>query len=575
MFRVLGRYIWQHKWLYLVLLLTIVVYDLTLLVPTQVIQGLVDQMTAGQLTQTSLWRDLTLLVGAAVLNYVSAYFWFYKLFQSASSFRFELQGRAFRKLLTMRTAFYEAFRSGDMMTRFTTDVDSLRQMLGYGLMIVVYGGGMIAFILPAMFLISWRISLLACLPLVAMGFGIQLIAKKQDKLVDENREAVAELNNEVLEVVEGVRVARAYSKKAVQSQAFAQRTQNLRQVANRTVAYQALYGPLTTMLIGLSTMLILWLGAKELAAGRLSLGQVMALQLYMVSLVEPMWMMSDIIYVYQTGKTSFAKIEELLETGDKMEAEGQLELVSPEVYVFRDYSFSYPQSDRLTLDGINWTLKRGQTVGIVGKTGSGKTTLIRQFLRQYPLGDGSLTIDGRPVTAYQRASLESQLGYVPQEHILFSKSVRDNLLMGQPAASAEDLERALETAVFAQDVAQMSQGLETLIGEKGVSISGGQKQRLSIARAFLRQPELLILDDSLSAVDAKTEQAIISHIQEERAGKTTLIVAHRLSAVHHADWVLVMDEGRIVQEGRPEDLLAQGGWYADQYNRQQGQEDSQ
>lgn len=575
MFRVLGRYIWQHKGLYLVLLLTIIVYDLTLLVPTQVIQGLVDQMTTGQLTQASLWRDLVFLVGAAVLNYVSAYFWFYKLFQSASNFRFELQGRAFRKLLTMRTAFYEAFRSGDMMTRFTTDVDSLRQMLGYGLMIVVYGGGMIAFILPAMFLISWRISLLACLPLVAMGVGIQLIAKKQDKLVDENREAVAELNNEVLEVVEGVRVARAYSKKAVQSQAFAQRTQNLRQVANRTVAYQALYGPLTTMLIGLSTMLILWSGAKELAAGRLSLGQVMALQLYMVSLVEPMWMMSDIIYVYQTGKTSFAKIEELLETGDKMEAEGQLELASPEVYDFRDYSFSYPQSDRLTLDGINWTLKRGQTVGIVGKTGSGKTTLIRQFLRQYPLGDGSLTIDGRPVTAYRRASLESQLGYVPQEHILFSKSVRDNLLMGQPAASAEDLERALETAVFAQDVAQMSQGLETLIGEKGVSISGGQKQRLSIARAFLRQPELLILDDSLSAVDAKTEQAIISHIQEERAGKTTLIVAHRLSAVHHADWVLVMDEGRIVQEGRPEDLLAQGGWYADQYNRQQGQEDSQ
>lgn len=574
MFRVLGRYVWQHKWLYLWLLVAIIVYDVTLLVPTQTIQGLVDQMAVGQLTQASLVRDLLILVGAAVLNYGSAYFWFYKLFATASDFRFGLQEEAFRKLLTMRTPFYEAFRSGDMMTRFTTDMDGLRNMLGFGLMALVYGGGMIAFILPTMVLMSWRISLLAFLPLVAMAVAIYHIAGRQDQLIEENREAVAGLNNEVLEVVEGVRVARAYSKKAVQEAAFAQRTQDLRQVATKTAALQSLYNPLSTILIGLSTIIILWLGAKELAAGRLSLGQVMALQLYTVSLIEPMWMISDVILTYQTGKTSFAKIKELLETSDGLEEEGQLTVSTPEVYAFDNYTFSYPQSDRLALDGINWTLTKGQTVGIVGKTGAGKTTLIRQFLRQYPLGGGRFTLNGRPVTDYRIRDLEAQLGYVPQEHTLFSKSVKANLLVGKPEATAEELDQALATAVFDQDVAQMSQGLETLIGEKGVSISGGQKQRLSIARAFLRQPEVLILDDSLSAVDAKTEQAIIDHIQAERAGKTTVIVAHRLSAVHHADWVLVMDEGRIVQEGRPDDLLAQGGWYADQYNRQQGQEDN-
>lgn len=572
MFRLLGRYVWERKWLYAVIVVALVVYDLTLLVPTQIIQGLVDKLGSQNLTQAGLWTDLALLLGAASLNYLSAYLWYYKLFGASTGFKFSLQQAAFRKLLAMRTAFYDRFRSGDILTRFTTDVDGLETLLGYGLMVVVYAGGMVAFILPAMMLLSWWISFLALIPLLVMTGVIYVVAGRQEALIDRNRDAVAALNNEVLEVVEGVRVTRAYSKKAVQGQAFAQGTKDLRQIGDQMMAYQAIYQPLSTAMIGLSTALILWLGGQEMATGSMSLGQVLALQLYMLSLIEPLWMFSDIILVYQTGKTSFEKLQELLDAGDDMEADGFLTVSSPTSYAFKDYSFTYPNADRPSLTGINWTLKKGQTVGIVGKTGSGKTTLIRQFLRQYPLGQGSLTIDGQSITGYARKSLEALLGYVPQEHILFSRSVRENILLGQPAASPADLERALETAAFSQDVAMMSQGLDTLIGEKGVSISGGQKQRLSIARAFLRQPELLILDDSLSAVDAKTEQAIISHIQAERAGQTTLIVAHRLSAVHHADWVLVMDEGRIVQEGRPDDLLAQGGWYADQYYRQQGEE---
>lgn len=572
MFRLLGRYVWERKWLYAVIVVALVVYDLTLLVPTQIIQGLVDKLGSQNLTQAGLWTDLALLLGAATVNYLSAYLWHYRLFGASIGFKFSLQQAAFRKLLAMRTAFYDRFRSGDILTRFTTDVDGLETLLGYGLMVVVYAGGMVAFILPAMLLLSWRISLLALLPLLVMTGVIYVVSGRQEALIDRNRDAVAALNNEVLEVVEGVRVTRAYSKKAVQGQAFAQGTKDLRQIGDQMMAYQAIYQPLSTAMIGLSTALILWLGGREMAAGSMSMGQVLALQLYMLSLIEPLWMFSDIILIYQMGKTSFEKLQELLDAGDDMEADGFLTVSSPATYAFKDYSFAYPNADRPSLTGINWTLKMGQTVGIVGKTGSGKTTLIRQFLRQYPLGQGGLTVDGQPITSYARKSLEALLGYVPQEHILFSRSVRDNVLLGQPAASPADLERALETAAFSQDVAMMSQGLDTLIGEKGVSISGGQKQRLSIARAFLRQPELLILDDSLSAVDAKTEQAIISHIQAERAGQTTLIVAHRLSAVHHADWVLVMDEGRIVQEGRPDDLLAQGGWYADQYNRQQGEE---
>ncbi|HEM5297217.1 TPA: ABC transporter ATP-binding protein, partial [Streptococcus suis] len=213
-----------------------------------------------------------------------------------------------------------------------------------------------------------------------------------------------------------------------------------------------------------------------------------------------------------------------------------------------------------------------QTVGIVGKTGSGKTTLVRQFLRQYPIGQGNFFINHQSVLDFKRSSIEEKIGYVPQEHILFSRSVGENIALGKVASSSEEIEQAIATAAFSQDLKRMTDGLDTMIGERGVSISGGQKQRISIARAFLREPDLLILDDSLSAVDARTERQIIQNIQKERAGKTNVIVTHRLSAVNHADWVLVLDEGRIVEEGHPADLLAQRGWYYEQYQRQQSQE---
>ncbi|HEM5153282.1 TPA: ABC transporter ATP-binding protein, partial [Streptococcus suis] len=487
-------------------------------------------------------------------------------------FKFDMQQRAFKKMVTMRTPFYEKFRSGDVMTRFSTDVDGLMEMVGYGLMIVVYSGGMLAFIIPTMLLIDWKISFLAILPMIFMAVAFFFIGRKQDLAIDANREAVAQLNNEVLEVVEGIRVTRAYSKKAAQKAQFQGRTKELADGGDRITSLQSLYNPLATVGLGLSTILVLVLGAGAVKSGQLSLGQVIALQLYVSSLLEPFWTLADFILVYQTGKTSFEKLQELIETGDDLEVDGSVEIAELDSISFKNYSFSYPQSDRPSLQEINWTLKAGQTVGIVGKTGSGKTSLVRQLLRQYPVGKGEFLVNYQSVLDFKRSSLEQKIGYVPQEHILFSKSVGENIAFGKRDSSLEEIEAAIATAAFSQDLERMSHGLDTMIGERGVSISGGQKQRISIARAFLREPDLLILDDSLSAVDARTERQIIQNIQKERAGKTNVIVTHRLSAVNHADWVLVLDEGSIIEEGRPEDLLAQEGWYYEQYQRQQSQE---
>ena len=571
MFALVLDYVRKNKWTYLLVAVSLIVYDATLVIPTQVVQRLVDAITKQSLTEAGLFSTIGFLILATLVNYGSAFIWHLKLFQQSIHFKFDMQQRAFHKLVAMRTPFYEKFRSGDMMTRFSTDVEMLQDMVGYGLMIILYAGGMIAFVIPVMFLISWEISLVGMIPIVIMTFGTYKVSQPLETKVDEARDAISELSNEVLETVEGIRVIRAYSKKDQLSSRFAKKTAALSARWNDIARYRALYMPMYSLMLGLSTVLILGSGLYFMEAGQVSLGQVVALQLYVVSLVEPFAMLSDFILVYQTGKTSFGKLQELIETGDDMEEDGRKDLDHLREIRLEDYSFSYAQASQPSLKDISLTLKAGQTLGLVGKTGAGKTSLVRQFLRQYPVGEGTFTINGRPITDYSRKSLEALIGYVPQEHVLFSRTVWENIAMGKVQADQEEIKQAIATAAFEEDVERMADGLDTTIGERGVSISGGQKQRISIARAFIREPELLILDDSLSAVDARTERQIIQNIQQERAGKTNIIVTHRLSAVHHADWVLVLDEGRIIEEGTPDQLLAQEGWYYQQYQRQQAQ----
>ena len=571
LFALVLDYVRKNKWTYLLVAVSLIVYDATLVIPTQVVQRLVDAITKQSLTEAGLMATIGFLLLATLVNYGSAFIWHLKLFQQSIHFKFDMQQRAFHKLVAMRTPFYEKFRSGDMMTRFSTDVEMLQDMVGYGLMIILYAGGMIAFVIPVMFLISWEISLVGMIPIVIMTYGTYKVSQPLETKVDEARDAISELSNEVLETVEGIRVIRAYSKKDQLSSRFAKKTAALSARWNDIARYRALYMPMYSLMLGLSTVLILGSGLYFMEAGRVSLGQVVALQLYVVSLVEPFAMLSDFILVYQTGKTSFGKLQELIETGDDMEEDGRKDLDHLREICLEDYSFSYAQASQPSLKDISLTVKAGQTLGIVGKTGAGKTSLVRQFLRQYPVGEGTFTINGRPITDYSRKSLEALMGYVPQEHVLFSRTVWENIAMGKVQADQEEIKQAIATAAFEEDVERMADGLDTTIGERGVSISGGQKQRISIARAFIREPELLILDDSLSAVDARTERQIIQNIQQERAEKTNIIVTHRLSAVHHADWVLVLDEGRIIEEGTPDQLLAQEGWYYQQYQRQQAQ----
>lgn len=569
MLKEIWNYIIQRKWLYIAILILLFVEYGFSVVPTKVTQTIINQISNNTLTQTNLNFQLILILVTAILTYIAGFFWVKWLFSARAHYELELKRKLFHKLSSMRIPFYDKFRSGDMMTRFTSDIASLSELLGYGTMSFLYSIGTVIIIIPQMFMISWWISLLGMIPLVILGIIVYYIGKKQDDMVEANREAVSALSNEVLEVVEGIRVTRAYGNSRLGATRFAEKTDQLRQRADNIMVYQALYGRAANVFLALSTVIILGLGGLVMSQGQMQIGDIVALQMYSWILLDPMWMLSDLILVYKTGELSFKKINEIIETGDDLEADGSIELKELNSLELVDYSFKYANSDYEGLSHVNLKLEKGQTLGIVGKTGSGKTTFVRQLLRQYPVGEGQLLINGLPIENYQRHSIEQQIGYVPQEHVLFSRSVADNIKVGKKDASQKELDIAVAVAAFTQDLERMANGYDTLVGEKGVSVSGGQKQRISIARAMIKQPNLLILDDSLSAVDAKTERIIIENIQTLRQGKMNIIITHRLSAVNHADWVIVLEGGRIVEEGTPQELVQQKGWYAEQYYKQQ------
>lgn len=575
MLAAMWQFIKRYPMTYLIILLSIVANYILWVIPTRVTQAIIDAMADHSLTGQSLALFIGIILVVSVAQYTSEYLWMSRLFSQSAFYIKEVKLNLYQKIISMRIQFFEKFRSGDMMTRFTSDVKVIEEFMGYGIMSFMLSAGTYFIIIPIMLSISWKVTLLSIIPSSLIILPFIFLTRKQDEAVTQQRDAVAALSNEVLEVIEGIRVTRAYGNKQEASQGFRAKTRDLASKADRIMYYQAAFGRLSITIMSLTAALVIGVGGLEMAAGHLTLGQIIALQLYSVSLAEPLWSLTDLVVIYQDAKVSHGKIQELLQEGDDMDNHGRQPLRDLEEIALADYSFRYQGAHQDSLSHINLRLKKGQTLGIVGKTGSGKTTLVRQFLRQYPVGQGDFQVNDRPISDYIRHDIESLIGYVPQEHLLFSRSVRENILFGKPTASQKQVDVAVAIAAFSQDLERMSDGYDTLIGEKGVAISGGQKQRISIARAMIKEPELLILDDALSAVDARTERIIIENIQTLRAGKTNIITSHRLSAVEHADWIIVLDQGRIVEEGRAADLMALGGWYAEQAWRQRLSEENE
>lgn len=574
MFDVLSKLSWFFKqyWKqYTIAIVLLIIASGLEVIPPYLLGSIIDILTAGTMTTAILTKYLLIFAAIIVGGYVLNFVWQFRLFEGAINLEKMLRRNLMQHFLRMTPTFYEKNRTGDLMARATNDLNAVSLTAGFGIMTLIDSTIYMGCIIFAMgYMISWKLTFFAMLPVPVMAILIQYLGKIVHERYMKAQDAFGELNDSVLESVAGVRVVRAYVQEKKDEANFAAMSEVVYEKNMHTAKINALFGPITKVGTGISYVVALGYGAHLVSTEAMSLGQLVTFTVYLGLAVWPIFAIGELINVMQQGNASLDRVQETLRyKADVQNSATPQAVATPNAIGFNELSFQYPMSHVKNLERISLSLKKGQTLGIVGKTGAGKTTFLRQLLREYPIGEGQLSIDGIDITAQTKEQLLDWIGYVPQDHVLFSRTIRENILFGKEDATEEELKQAIHAAYFEKDLAHLPMGLETLVGEKGVSLSGGQKQRVSIARALIKDPEILILDDSLSAVDAKTEAKIIENIQHERQDRTTIITTHRLSGIQHADIIIVLDEGQIVEQGTHEQLLSQQGWYKEQFDRQQ------
>jgi ATP-binding cassette, subfamily B, multidrug efflux pump len=579
MFSIFKKLSWFFKenWKrYTVAIFLLTVVGILDVIPPKLVGDAIDDIQLGTMSWDAVGNYLWLLGGITIVSYGMTYVWLYQLFGGAFLLERKMRSNFMGHLLKMTPTFFEKNRTGDLMARATNDLKAISVTAGFGVLTLIDSSVFMLTILLTMgFMISWKLTIAAILPLPIMALLMKIYGARIHKRFTEAQDAFGDLNDKVLESVAGVRVIRAYVQERADENRFAHMTEDVYKKNIEVAKIDSLFDPTIKVLVGLSYLIGLGYGAYLVFHQSITLGQLVSFNVYLGMLIWPMFAIGELINIMQRGNASLDRVQETLDyVQDVRDPELAKSIGVPEQVAFKEVEFQYPSSQVKNLSNIEVTIKSGQTFGVVGKTGSGKTTFIKQLLREYPSGKGTLSIAGVPIEDLTLEQVRSWIGYVPQDHVLFSRTVKENILFGRHDADKEALEKAIELADFKKDLDMLPDGLATLVGEKGVALSGGQKQRISIARALIKNPEILILDDSLSAVDAKTEAKIIDNIRKEREGKTTIITTHRLSAVQHADWIIVLEDGKVVEEGVHGTLLENGGWYKEQFDRQQVEDSS-
>lgn len=569
-FRTLGWFFKQEKWRFGSAMIALLITAFCSLMPPQIIGRVIDHMTGKTLTPQLLIMYLMVIFITGVIVYGLRYYSRLQLFGASAKLGRLLRQQLYDKYISMRPAFFQKYRTGDLMAHATNDIRAVQSTAGIGVMTIsdaVIMGGMTLVMMAAT--ISVKLTFIAMLPLPILVILTQFYGHLLHKGFKEAQGAFSELNDKTQESIAGVKVMKSFGYESSDEEDF-------RQLSDRVVAknlkvtkIDALFDPTIQIVIGASYLLSVIFGARMVIDNTITIGQLITFTTYLGMMIWPLLALGFFFNIVQRGRASYDRILDLLAVVDDTHHHETLTVPPRGAIQFHLDQFAFSKADKPDLYNIHFTIEPGMTVGIVGSTGSGKSLLIRLLLREFdPPRAKDITYGGHPIQQYPIQLLRAQFGYVPQDHFLFSSTIRGNIAFSAPRVDDATLYHASEMSRIHQDIMTLPQQYDTVVGERGVSLSGGQKQRISIARALLKDPEVLILDDSLSAVDAETETQILQNLKQERQGKTNIITAHRMSAVMHADLIIVMREGTILEKGTHETLLQLQGWYAETFQAQ-------
>jgi len=538
-----------------------------------VLRRAIDDLRLGVNHQKLLTYSLLLLAVAAIKG-IFQFLTRWIMIGISREIEFDLRNDLFQHLEGLSYSYYQRTRTGDIMARATNDLNAVRMLLGPAIMYsantIVFTAGALVFMLS----ISPKLTLYAFLPLPAVSIVVQYFGKLIHERFETIQAMFSEISARAQENFSGARVVRAYVQEEAEIVSF--ETSN-REYINRSLKLVRLMGmlwPTLETMLGLAIVLVLWLGGREVLSGRITPGGFVAFNTYMVQLTWPVIALGWVINIFQRGTASMGRINEILVEKSEIEDTAEVRALDSGdgatqiegAVEFRNLNFAY--NGVAVLHDINLRIPAGSSLAIVGPTGSGKTTLVSLIPRVYDAEPGSVLIDGRSVRQYPLAPLRHQIGFVPQETFLFSETVQENIAFGKEDATDAEVGAAAAAASIATDIEEFPEQYQTMVGERGITLSGGQKQRTAIARAIIRNPRILILDDALSSVDTQTEDKILNHLRDIMRGRTTIFISHRVSTVRNADNIAVLHAGRIVELGTHEELLARNGYYSDLYNRQ-------
>ncbi len=582
-------YLLKYKWHYLAGVVILLLVDVANLYIPQFIGEVIDGLSDGVLDQGGVNVLLAKLFAAGAVMMLGRFGCRFCIFGAARGIEYRLRNDMFGHLETLSARYFNSHKTGDLMARFTNDLNAIRMAVGPAVVTAFDAVVMTVMVLLRMVAyVDFRLTAMAFVPLTLVAVGCYFYGIEAKKRQTRRQEAFSQLSDKVQESIAGVRVLKAFVQEEEDFKAFEEASRNSMEKNLSMVKLRAVFGPALDAVTGISLLVTLVFGGKMVLEGQVSIGKFVAFNSYIGMLVWPMIACGDCINNFSQAAAAFQRISAVFrekpDIVDKFpEAAGDRDTPGPDmqdVHIIGDLTlnnltFTYPDGEEPVLKNVSLHVKAGEMLGVLGRTGSGKSSLADLLLRVYDCAEGSLLVDGRPITEFPLAVLHRDMAYVPQDNFLFSDTLEENIAFGLEARLRDhpelraSIKRAAKAACIHDNIMGFPEEYRTLVGERGVTLSGGQKQRSSIARALLMDASVLILDDSLSAVDTDTEEQILENLMELRKGKTTIIIAHRISTLQKADHVAVLTEGELTEYGTHEELLEKKGFYAHIYEKQQ------